>query len=73
VHILVGIPARTTELTSITTVNPIGGRGRRGIYVERGLVAFVPEYGKISSYSRKVKVIYRYVPKEVSELVVYYL
>ncbi|KAK5109836.1 hypothetical protein LTR85_002041 [Meristemomyces frigidus] len=73
VHMSAGAPARTTELTSITTTNPMGGRGRRGIYVERGLVAFVPEYGKMSSHSGKVKVIHRCVPKEVSELVVYYL
>jgi superfamily II DNA helicase RecQ len=73
VHMSAGAPARSTELTSITTTNPMVGRGRRGVYIERGLVVFVPEYGKMSSHSGKVKVIHRYVPREVSELVVYYL
>ncbi|KAK3617752.1 hypothetical protein LTR22_026629 [Elasticomyces elasticus] len=73
VHMSAGAPARSTELTSITVTNPMVGRGRRGIYVERGLVVFVPEYGKMSSHSGKAKVIHRYVPREVSELVVYYL
>ena len=73
VHMLARVLVRSTELTSITTANPIGGRGRRSVYIERGIVAFVPKYGKITSYSGKVKVIYRYTPREVGKLVVYYL
>ena len=73
VHMSAGAPARSTELTSITTANPMGGRGRRSVYIERGMVAFVPDYGKMTSHSGKVKVIHRYTPREVGKLVVYYL
>ena len=38
------------------------------MFVDNGLVSFVTLYNKTG-----IKVIHRYVPREVSELVVYYL
>jgi len=41
--------------------------------IEDGLVAFVTRYHKGFYASRDAKVIYRYVPRAVGELVVWYL
>jgi len=68
-----GAPARGTEIVSVQYENGVNGRGARGVFVERGLVSFVTSYHKGYSASKKVKVIHRYVPREVSEIVVYYL
>jgi hypothetical protein len=40
---------------------------------DNGMVAFVTRYHKGYSSSQKIKVIYRYLPQEVGEIVVYYL
>ena len=41
--------------------------------MEDGLVVFVILYYKGYSASGRVKNIYRYIPREVSEIIVYYL
>ena len=41
--------------------------------MERGLVSFVTSYHKGYSASGRVKIVHRYVPREVSRIVVYYL
>jgi hypothetical protein len=43
------------------------------VFVDAGLVLFVAMYHKGYDFSKKVKAIHRYVPQEVSELVVYFL
>ena len=73
VHLTAGAPARGTEVLSIQHTNGDDSRAQRGIFVENGLVAFVTTYHKGYSSSQKVKVIHRYVPQEVGEMVVYYL
>jgi hypothetical protein len=73
VYLSVGAPARGTEITSILCENDASGVGYWGVFVEGGLVAFVTTYYKGYSFSKHVKTIYRYVPREVSELVVYFL
>jgi superfamily II DNA/RNA helicase len=45
----------------------------RGIFIEDGLVVFVTKYHKNVGQTGKGKVIHRYVPREVGELVVLYL
>jgi hypothetical protein len=45
----------------------------RNIFIEEGLVAFVPTYYKGYRSSGNIKTIYRYLPREVGELLVYYL
>lgn len=68
VHLTAGAPARGTESVTVAYENGVDARGYRGVFVDNGLVSFVTSYSKTG-----VKVIHRYVPKEVSELVVYYL
>jgi hypothetical protein len=72
VHIVSGQPARGTELLSIQYCNTIHGL-RRSIFIENGLVGFVTFYHKGYSVSGSVNIIHRYLPAEISELVVYYL
>jgi hypothetical protein len=72
VHITAGQPARGTELLSLQHCNTVHGL-RRNIFIENGLVSFVTYYHKGYSVSGSVKIIHRYLPPEVSELVVYYL
>ncbi|KAJ4129463.1 hypothetical protein NW765_016336 [Fusarium oxysporum] len=73
IHITGGQPARGTELLSIRHRNPIDGQGRRNIFIESGLVSFVTYYHKGYNINGSTKIIHRYLPLEVSELVVYYL
>jgi superfamily II DNA helicase RecQ len=73
VHLSAGAPARGTEITSIQCENGAEGIGYRGVFVEGGLVSFTTTYHKGYSFSKRVKTIHRYVPREVSELVVYFL
>jgi hypothetical protein len=72
VHITGGQPARATELLSLRHRNTIQGR-HRNIFIEHGLVSTVTTYHKGYSVSNTTKIIHRYLPKAVSELVVYYL
>ena len=73
VHLTAGAPARGTEVLSVQHTNGADSRAQRGIFVENGMVAFVTRYHKGYSSSQKMKVIHRYVPQEVGEIVVYYL
>lgn len=73
VHLSGGAPARGTEITSIQYENSAEGVGHRGVFAEGGLISFVTSYHKGYDFAKKVKVIHRYVPREVSELVVYFL
>jgi hypothetical protein len=73
VHLSGGGPARGTEITSIQCENSTDGTGHRGVFIDAGLVSFVATYHKGYDFSKKVKAIHRYVPREVSELVVYFL
>jgi superfamily II DNA helicase RecQ len=73
VHLSAGAPARGSEITSILCENSEDGESPRGVFIDRGLVAFVTTYHKGYSKSKELKTIHRFVPREVSELVVYYL
>lgn len=72
IHITSGQPSRGTELLSIQYCNTAHGL-QRNVFVENGLVSFVTSYHKGYSIQGSTKIIHRYLPKEVSELVVYYL
>jgi hypothetical protein len=72
VHMTGGAPPRGSELVSIKYRNSANGSSR-GVFIEDGLVAFVTRYHKNVRQTGNDKVIYRYVPREVGELVVYYL
>lgn len=71
VHMTAGSPARATELISIQIKNGPDGRGQRGIFIDNGMVDFVTSYHKGWSASKKSKIIHRYVPREVGEVIVY--
>jgi hypothetical protein len=73
VHLSEGAPACGTEITSILCKNDASGVGYWGVFVEGGFVSFVTTYHKGYSFSKHVKTIHRYVSREVSELVVYFL
>jgi hypothetical protein len=43
------------------------------MFIEGGIVSIVTTYYKGYSTTRNIKIIYYYLPKEVSELLIYYL
>jgi hypothetical protein len=71
-HLTGGQPARMPELLSLRHANTAQG-GVRNIFVENGLIAFVTAYHKGYSMTGDVKLIHRYLPREVGELLVWYL
>ena len=71
-HITGGGPARTPEILSIRYRNTANG-GTRNIFVDQETMVFVTEYHKGYGLSGQAKVIYRYLPREVGELLVWYL
>lgn len=73
VHMSAGAPARGSEVTSILCENGDDGSSYRGVFLYRGAIAFVTTYHKGYSKSNRVKTIHRFVPREVGELVVYFL
>jgi hypothetical protein len=72
VHITSGQPARGTELLSLQHSNTAQGH-HRSIFIEEGLISTVTSYHKGYNITGSTKIIHRYLPKEVSELLVYYL
>jgi hypothetical protein len=71
-HIAGGQPARGTELLSIRHSNTEKG-GHRNIFIEDGMVVFVTQYHKGYAMSGDVKIIHRYLPREIGQLLVLYL
>jgi hypothetical protein len=43
------------------------------VFIDRGLVLFVTAYHKGYEFTERTKIIQRYLPREVGELLVYYL
>lgn len=72
IYILRGQPARGTKLLSLQLRNTMHGL-RRNIFIENGLVSFVTFYHKGYSVSGSTKIIHRYLPEAISELLVYYV
>jgi hypothetical protein len=72
VHVTAGQPARAPELLSIQHCNTANSH-QRNIYIKDGMVTFVTAYHKGFHASNDVKIIHRYVPREVGELVVWYI
>ena len=68
VHVTAGQPARTTELLSMRRQNT--SNANRNIFVEDRMMGFVSQYHKGFYASNDVKIVHRYVPREVGELVV---
>jgi hypothetical protein len=70
IHIVSGQPARGTEIIGLQHTN---STFHRNVFIEDGLVALVTSYHKGYTCTGSTKIIHRYLPKELSELVVYYL
>ncbi|KAK4889787.1 hypothetical protein LTR49_028772, partial [Elasticomyces elasticus] len=71
-HITGGQPARGTEILSCRHRNTAVG-SHRNMFIEDGQVVFVTKYHKGVEITGDVKIIHRYLPREVGELVVWYL
>jgi hypothetical protein len=71
-HISGGQPARGPEILSVRHSNTVQG-GHRNVFIEDGMVVFVTRYHKGYNVSGDVKIIHRYLPRKVGELVVWYL
>jgi superfamily II DNA helicase RecQ len=71
-HLSGGQPGRSPELLGLRWKNSEQG-GIRNIFIEDGLVAFVTGYHKGYRSSGNIKIIHRYLPREVGELFVYYV
>ena len=72
VHITGGQPARGTELLTLRWRNSDRCE-MRNVFIEHGLVSFVTSYHKNYSVSSTTKLIHRYLPPEIVELLVYYV
>jgi len=71
IHILYGQPARAEELATVMIKNHINAM--RGIYWSRGQLMIAISYNKTRSTNGKDKVIARFLPEEVGDLLVKYL
>jgi hypothetical protein len=72
VYMTGGAPPRGTELLTVRFQNDAQGNSR-GIFIEDGLVVLVTTYHKNIAQTGNGKVVHRYLPREVGELVVWYL
>ena len=71
IHITYGQPSRGEELATIRVKNQLNGM--RGVYMSRGLVMILVSYSKTRSTTGKDKLVARFLPKEVGDLLVKYL
>jgi superfamily II DNA helicase RecQ len=67
-----GQAARAWEIIGIRHRNTSNG-GVRNVFIDDRLVMFVTAYHKGYEFSEKTKLIQRFLPREVGELLVYYL
>jgi hypothetical protein len=72
VHLTGGQPARGSEILSLRSVNTVNSY-RRNVFIEGGMVSTVTTFHKGYSTTGDTKIIHRYLPKEVGELLMYYL
>ncbi|KAI8682258.1 hypothetical protein NCS56_00348100 [Fusarium sp. Ph1] len=71
-HMLGGQPARATEILGLRMWNTANG-GVRNIFIHEGMVCFVTMYHKGFRKTGNTKIIHRYLPREVGELLVWYM
>lgn len=72
VHVTGGGPARGQEILRVQYRNTAENPGRN-VLLEDGLVVFATQYHKGYSISGMPKLVYQYLPREVGELLVWYL
>ena len=71
-HMVGGQPPRATEILGMRYCNTSNG-GFRNIIVHKGQLCYVAAYHKNYRSSERIKVIHRYLPRAVGELLVRYL
>ena len=69
IQVSAGQPAREPELLNIRYQN-IRTSGRRNVFIEDGQVVLVTAYHKEYNLEGNTKIIHRYLPREVGDLVV---
>jgi len=72
IHVIDEQLARASELLSVRHSNIIKGE-HQNVFVKDELMMFVTRYHKGYAVSEDVKVIHRYLSREVRELMMYYL
>lgn len=72
VHLTAGQPARGTKLLSVRCLNTINDQ-HRSVFVEHGMVSIVTTYHKGYHVTGTTKIIHRYLPRKVGELLIYHL
>ena len=72
VHFSGGQPSRGPELVSIQIRNTADG-GIRNVFIDRGAVMTVVGYHKGYTRTEQLKIVHRFLPREVGSLMVYYL
>lgn len=72
IHLTGGQPARGTEILSLRHMNTVNGH-HRNVFVENEMVSTVTTCHKGYNVTGSTKIIHHYLPKEVGELLVYYL
>jgi len=72
IHLCGGQPSRAPEILRLRWKNT-GNGGVRNVIIEEGLVEIVAQYYKGYRSSGNIKIIHRYLPREVGELLIYYL
>lgn len=71
-HMASGQPARATEILTIRFENTANA-GTRNIMVSHGQMCFVTAYHKNFQQSDQVKIVHRFMPPEVGELLMWYI
>ena len=71
-HMTAGSPGRAPEVLGLRMWNTMNG-GIRNIFIHEGMVCFVTMYHKGFRKTGNIKIIHRYLPREVGELLVWYL
>lgn len=72
VHMLGGQPGRTPEILGLRFRNTEHG-SIRNVFIERGMVSMVAVYHKNFRVKDNIKIIHRFLPRAVGELLVWYL
>jgi hypothetical protein len=72
IHLTAGQPARGTEIVGIRFMNTLNG-GLRNIFVEDGSICIYTTYHKNYTQNDKWKPIFRYLPRPIGQLLVWYL
>lgn len=69
---MMSMPARIPEISGIRFCNTVNG-GVRNIFAHNRMICFVTSYHKNFRRTGQSKIIHRYLPREVGELLVWYL